>query len=177
MRALSLILLGFLALPPAAQAAGVDDAEACIEKINQRSQLEDAIELCTRALASRELRGNQLVPVYYNRGWAYDELGNSEAAIEDYTRAVTIQPDFLQGYVARGFTLMRENKLDEAIADYTSALNADPDLFEARFNRGLAYERQGDLKRAGEDYQRAHDLRPGDERVTAILKRLLLLED
>ena len=177
MRAFLLILLAFFLNPLPVMGGGLEDAEACIEKVTQRSQLRDAIALCNRALASRELKGAQLVPVYYNRGWAHDELGDLDAAVEDYSRAVTIRPDFLEGYVARGYTLMRQNKLDEAIADYTLALNADPDLFEARFNRGLAYERKGDLQKAGEDYTRAHDLRPDDARVKAILKRLLLLDE
>ena len=177
MRVIYLILFSLFAIQSPTAAGGLEDAEACIAKVTQRSQLKEAIALCTRARASRELKGGQLVPVYYNRGWAHDELGDLDAAVEDYTRAVTIRPDFLDGYVARGYTLMRQNKLDDAIADYTLALNADPDLFEARFNRGLAYERKGDLQKAGEDYTRARDLRPDDARVKAILKRLLLLDE
>lgn len=175
MRFLMLALsVSLLAAP--AKADGYDDARTCIEIVNQRGDMSAAIDHCTRALASRQLRGNNLVPVYYNRAWAYDELGEVDKAIEDYTRVIQIQPDFLDTYVARGYSYAKKGDLESAIEDYSLALRVDPDLFEARFNRALAYEQKGDLDSAVEDYQRAYDVNPENPRVQAVMKRLLLLE-
>lgn len=172
-----LILAMFVSLlGAAAKADGFDDARTCIEIVNQRGDMKAAVDHCSRALASRQLRGNNLVPVYYNRAWAYDELGEIDKAIEDYSRVIQIQPDFLDSYVARGYSYAKKGDLERAIEDYSLALRVDPDQFEARFNRALAYEQQGDLKRAVEDYQKAYDVNPENPRLRAVMKRLLLLE-
>lgn len=155
------------------RAAGYQDAETCFTLINEGGDLESAVIHCTRAIDSRELRGSDLAPVYYNRGWAYDALGEYQRAVEDYGRAIHIRPDYVRAYVARGYSHVQTNDLDQAIADYSRALEIEPDSFEARFNRGLAHEQKGQLDEALADYERAQALRPGETRVQAIMKRLL----
>lgn len=153
-----------------------DDARACAETVVQGGDMQRAVELCSRAIASRQIKGEDLAPIYYNRGWAQDELGNYDQAIEDYGRALHIRPDYAEAYVARGYSYGRIGERDRAIEDYSRALEADPDSFEASFNRGLAYEAKGDLERAVADYDRAFALNPEHPRLRAIMKRLLRVE-
>ncbi|MGF1611484.1 MAG: tetratricopeptide repeat protein [Kiloniellales bacterium] len=154
------------------QARGYQDAATCFTLINEGGDLESAVIHCTRAIDSRELRGGDLAPVYYNRGWAHDALGDYRRAVEDYGRALHIRPDYVRAYVARGYSFVQLGDLDRAIEDYSRALEVEPDNFEARFNRGLAYEQKGELAQALADYERAQALRPGETRVQNILKRL-----
>ena len=169
-------LCAALALPAQPRADGFDDARQCAEIVRQGGNMETAVSLCSRAIASRQIKGEALAPVYYNLAWARDELGNYEQAIEDYGRALHIRPDYTQAYVARGYSYGRIGDRERAIEDYSRALNADPDIFEARFNRGLAYEAKGDLERAVADYDKAFALKPEHPRLRAIMKRLLRLE-
>jgi tetratricopeptide (TPR) repeat protein len=154
------------------RAGGYQDAATCFTLINEGGDLESAVIHCTRALDSRELRGADAAPVYYNRGWAYDALGDYQRAIEDYGRALHIRPNYVRANVARGYSYVQIGDLDRAIEDYSRALEAEPNNFEARFNRGLAYEQKGELALALADYERAQALRPGETRVQTILKRL-----
>lgn len=158
------------------QAGGYDDAKTCFTLINEGGDLESAVVHCTRAIDSRDLRGPDLAPVYYNRGWAYDALGDYQQAVEDYGRALHIRSDYVRAYVARGYSYVQMGELDRAIADYSKALEVEPDNFEALFNRGLAYEQKDELKLARADYERAQALRPDESRVRTILERLQRLK-
>lgn len=169
--AASILVAGLSPAGPAL-ATGRDEARLCVEMVNARQDLTQAIEHCTRAIGSRVFKGHNLSPLYYNRAWAYDELGNPDLAMADYDAAITIQPDYLRAYVARGYLHMTQGDKEAAIADFSRVLSADPDVFSARFNRGLAYEQSGRLDEARADYEKALELRPDDERVKAILKRL-----
>lgn len=170
--ALSLVLLPAALLAPPAAATPIEDARSCVRLINARSDLESAIEHCTRAIGSRVFKGVNLAPLYYNRGWAHDELGHRDLAVEDYGSAIRIQPDYVPAYVARGYTRMSQGELDAAIEDYSRVLSVDPDVFVARFNRGLALEQKGELAAAMEDYRKAYELRPGSARAREAVERL-----
>lgn len=174
----ALILILLLGVPAApARATPMEDARSCIELVNARSDLAVAVEHCTRAIGSRVFKGQNLAPLYYNRGWARDELGDQAAAIEDYSRAIAIQPDYIPAYVARGYSHMGLGEIDAAIEDYSLVLRVDPDVFIARFNRALALEQKGELAAAMEDYRKAYELRPDDPRAREAAKRLLLRDD
>ena len=170
------LLLTSLCLTGQAKADAREDARACAETVVQGGNMQAAVDLCSRAIASRQIKGEDLAPIYYNRGWAQDELGNYDQAIEDYGRALHIRSDYAEAYVARGYSYGRIGERERAIADYGRALEADPDNFEASFNRGLAYEAKGDLERAVADYDRAFALNPEHPRLRAIMKRLLRVE-
>ena len=176
---LALLLAGLCLTGQAADEAradALDDARTCAEIVVQGGDMQRAVELCSRAIAARQIKGEDLAPIYYNRGWAQDELGNYDQAIEDYGRALHIRPDYAEAYVARGYSYGRIGERERAIEDYGRALEADPDNFEASFNRGLAYEAKGDLERAVADYDRAFALNPENPRLRAIMKRLLRVE-
>lgn len=153
-------------------ATPAEEARRCVQLVNARSDLEQAVGHCTRAIGSRAFKGINLAPLYYNRGWAQDELGNRQAAVEDYSSAIKIQPDFLQAYVARGYAQMVEGALSEAIEDFSLVLRVDPDVFVARFNRALAYERLGERDLAAADFRKAAVLQPDNPRLKQILEQL-----
>ena len=167
---LALALISFGSAAWAATAS--EEARRCVELINARSELARAIEHCSRAISSRAFKGSNLAPLYYNRGWARDELGDREAAIEDYSSAIKIQPDLLQAYVARGYAHMVGDDLPAAIEDFSLVLRVDPEVFLARFNRALAYERQGERALAAADFRKAAELQPDNPRLKQILEQL-----
>ena len=39
---------------------------------------------------------------YYNRGFAYEEKGEHDQAIADYTEAIRLKPDYAEAYYNRG---------------------------------------------------------------------------
>ena len=140
--------------------------------INARQDLARAVEHCDRAIASRAFKGHNLAPLYYNRGWAQDSLGNPDQAIEDYSSAINVQSDFLSAYVARGYAYMVGGELERAIEDFSLVLRANPDTFLARFNRALAYEKLGQRELAAADFRKAAELEPDNPRLKPILELL-----
>lgn len=66
---------------------------------------------------------------YYNSGWVEMELiGNNEAAIAHFTKAVEVLPTYHQAFYNRGLAYERNGDLGLAAEDYRSALNIQPDF-------------------------------------------------
>lgn len=99
---------------------------------------------------------------HFNSGYDHSENKEYTEAVEDYTRAITINPDDGYAYNNRGAARVNQGDLDGAIADYDRAIELNPDYVLAYNNRGNARRIQGDLDRAIEDYTRAIELNPDD---------------
>lgn len=98
------------------------------------------------------------------RGELYQDLGDFDLAIADFTRALELQPTRDYARVARGQTLERQGKFDEAIADFTQVIDRDPPIAAlqptreyARLARAWAYEKQGKYAEAIADFTAAID--------------------
>lgn len=100
---------------------------------------------------------------------AHFEQGNANLAarrfteaVADYTRAIQIDPGFVNAYNNRGIAYKRLNQFDKAIEDLTKGISLDPrdpDLFS---NRASVYELQKNYDRAEADYTEAIRLGPND---------------
>ena len=55
--------------------------------------------------------------VYYNRAGIHSQIGNIEAAIEDYTRAISLYPDFANAYLNRSYMRMTLGDMKRAKQD------------------------------------------------------------
>ncbi len=98
----------------------------------------------------------------YNRGLFYQENErNYDKAIQDYTSAVQISPNYAMAHYALGFIHFQYLKVsDQAVKHYSDAIKADSTWPEAYFNRGLAFETMGNIAAANADYTKALSLRP-----------------
>jgi len=67
-------------------------------------------------------------------------------AISDFTKAISIDPNNFQYYMARdsAYIFIRQSK--NAVADLTRAIRLNPNRADIYFNRGLAYVLNGDIK-------------------------------
>jgi tetratricopeptide (TPR) repeat protein len=65
---------------------------------------------------------------WFERGAVHEAMGNTDAAIDDFTEALWFEPKALLVYVARGTCYLRKEKLDEAVADFEAALRINPQL-------------------------------------------------
>jgi tetratricopeptide (TPR) repeat protein len=88
-----------------------------------------------------------------------------DAAIEGYSRALTVDPHSVGTLVNRGATYDEQGKHDQAIADYDAALAIAPRSVEALSNRGLAYRETGQHDRAIADFDAALAINPSDAEV------------
>ena len=84
----------------------------------------------------------------------------TDKAIEIYSRAIELNPNYAEAYSNRGIAYKEKGDYDRAIGDYTQAIGLESDYADAYYNRGNAYRDIGDIDRAIEDYNVAIELRP-----------------
>ena len=97
---------------------------------------------------------------YNNRGNAYFNLRNYNAAIADYNKALNLNPNDSLAYNNRGnaYTVFKNYKA--ALADYDKALAINPNYFYAYNGRGNAYVYLGNYEQAIQNFNKALELAP-----------------
>ena len=92
---------------------------------------------------------------YEMTGCEKGNAGNYKGAIEDFTKAIEINPSNAYLYIIRGFTKSELNNYQGAIEDYNQALVIDPNNEYALSNRGFAKLQLGDKESSLADYSKA----------------------
>ncbi len=87
------------------------------------------------------------VVAWNNRGSEKDRMKDHKGAIEDFTRAIVLKPDYTHAFYNRGTSkkaiALEKNDstlLKSAIEDFNKSIEFDKKLLDAYHNRGLAYE-------------------------------------
>lgn len=62
-----------------------------------------------------------------------------ESAIQDCTRAIELDPDYLKAYIRRSKLYERNDKLDEALEDLKKVLEIDRNYTEAQYNARVCF--------------------------------------
>jgi len=60
---------------------------------------------------------------YHNRGFAFWKLKDYQKAIDDYTKAIDLNPNHFKAYYNWAFCYDKLNKFDLTEKDYVSAVN------------------------------------------------------
>jgi tetratricopeptide (TPR) repeat protein len=102
----------------------------------------------------------QVAQVYLERGEALSGARSYAAAIEAYSHAIQLKPDFAEAYNDRGFAYYLSQNFERAIADFTRAIELRPNYPKAYNSRGVVYMSKGDASRAIADFDRAIALKP-----------------
>ena len=116
----------------------------------------DGVAVWSRAIATYQ----NLALYWYNRGVDYDKLGKNLKAVNDFTSALNIDPNFYAGFNKRGRVYSRLDQFGRAIEDFTSAIRLKPDFPPAYLNRGYARAHNGDYNGAITDYSKVLQLEP-----------------
>jgi predicted O-linked N-acetylglucosamine transferase (SPINDLY family) len=127
-----------------------------------------AVELIREALRAG---GNALF--YFNLGKVEKDRGRLAEAVQAFTQALRLQPNYYQAAVNLGGTYQAMGLLDEAIAQFELALSIQPNDALAINNLGTALRARGQHSRAEECYRRAIELQPRYAEAHANLSTLL----
>ena len=100
---------------------------------------------------------NPLATQYFNQGVEKYEAGNYQGAIDDWSKAIEINPQNANTYNNRGSAKDDLGDYQGAIADYTKAIEINPQYANAYQNRGIARELVNDLEGACRDWRKAAD--------------------
>jgi tetratricopeptide (TPR) repeat protein len=97
---------------------------------------------------------------YVERAWAFVNYGQSARALADYTKAIAVDPNFVEAWQGRGDELLEAGETARALADYEQVVRLTPDHFRGYDARGFAYEKLGERDKAIADYRKALSLEP-----------------
>ena len=96
---------------------------------------------------------------YYNQGKAKVVLGQWDAAIADYDKAIQLKSDYVDAYYNRGKVKVKQRHFAAAVTDYDTAIQFKPDYAEAYYHRGEAKVKLRQYTAAIADYNTAIRLR------------------
>jgi tetratricopeptide (TPR) repeat protein len=99
---------------------------------------------------------------FFERGLACATKQNYACAIENYSKAVEIKPDYAEAYKHRAAIYYQNGDFQKAIPDYNRAIEFNRNDAAAFYGRGVAFANSGDYERAIEDYSTAIELNPQD---------------
>jgi len=139
------------ARPAAADFAG--DHDLC--HTFDASKATEKIAACTRVIRTGRLRGRDLAIAYQDRAEGYRLTKDYDHALEDFDRAIKVDPGVAYAYLNRAEVHRLKGDYDQVIADATQAIRLDPALNAAWTIRGLAYKEIGALAKAREDFNHA----------------------
>ena len=134
-------------------------------------ELEELHDICEESLFpdfvgfAYTQRSNAPYPItnaeeYIRRGVEAGQRGQYSEAIEDFTKAIELEPDHADAFSLRGLAYDRQGEYEHAIEDFTKAIELKSDHADAFSLRGLAYDRQGEYEHAIEDFTKAIELKP-----------------
>ena len=93
--------------------------------------------------------------IYYNRGVAYENLGQYQPAIKDYNQAISLKPAYSEAFYNRGTLYSEIGQYQQAIEDYNKAISLQPNYASAYNNRGIYFLSHGNKTLGCFDAQRA----------------------
>jgi tetratricopeptide (TPR) repeat protein len=148
------------ASPHSAAADALDDLAAAITAF-QRNDLQGALDLLEKAVASGELEAAVLAGAHNNRGIVLGVMERHEEAIGAFSQALEVSPELPQAFRGRAVALNQLGRFAEAIPDFDVALSDRPEDPFILNERGLAYVGIGNHASAATDFEAAIDLDPG----------------
>ena len=157
-------VLAASSVPPlgAVTVIGNSNARQCYEAAESPMQptMRD-LRTCDEAFAAEALSRHDRVATHVNRGILRLRRNQMDGAIEDFDRAIALDPNQPESYLNKGATLLRMNNPSDALGLFTVALEHDtrhPAV--AHYGRAIANEELGNVREAYNDYRRASELDP-----------------
>ncbi|MCH7725669.1 MAG: S8 family serine peptidase, partial [Planctomycetes bacterium] len=147
--------LAYMDLPEKYSPPGGPAAKKFPKKLEDRDKLFDAL----RAI---ERQDPTLAEAYYQRGNAHGDLGAGEHALDDYSSALALKPDYLQAMYNRGVVLAELGRHQEAVNAFTRTIGLRPGLSNAHLNRGASLDELGRHEEAIAAYTKALDCNPSN---------------
>jgi tetratricopeptide (TPR) repeat protein len=112
------------------------------------------ILLLVTACTSKRERAISAVKEGNTRDYASDFKG----ALESYSEAIEIDPEYAPAWFYRGNTLFNLKDIESAIKNYSKAIELKPTYTDAYANRGDAYFSLNRRDEACKDYRKAEQL-------------------
>ena len=150
-----------------AEAPRAQGYEALYRKCYEDAAPDQVIISCTAVISRGLVDRNDLATAYKNRGNAYDDQGQFEQALEDYDRALTLNPSDAESFNSRGTTYIALERYELAIGDFDKAIGINPSSPVTLANRCFARALVGALEQALSDCNESLRIRPKNAGASA----------
>jgi tetratricopeptide (TPR) repeat protein len=118
------------------------------------------IAACTRVIAAPNTSAHDRALAYTFRADATRASGDIVRAVNDYSEALTLLPDYAPALIGRGIAYRDGNDLAHAAADFDQAVKVNPKDARALYQRGLTKRKSGDTAGADSDIAAAKAISP-----------------
>ena len=98
---------------------------------------------------------NKYAESYFNSGNLYLRLEENRQAINDYDKAIELNPQYASAYNNRGIAYARLGDSRQAIKEFDKSIELDPKVPEVYYNRAIIFGRIGDEQQAIENFKKA----------------------
>lgn len=117
----------------------------------------DTVTLIEKAMAAQ---GDNFGKAYLWRGMALGDRGEGRKALEDFNRAISMNPGLTEAYKYRGGLLGMAQQFDASLADLNKYLEKYPNEPDIYYNRALTYVNLNRYEEALADLNKALELAP-----------------
>lgn len=124
---------------------------------NQDWKSEDTLWLATAKVAPSGQN------IHNNLGDVYARQGDMQKAIEEFSKAIAINPNYADAWHNLAHTYDQIGRIDEALKNYQKALEINPNLWQSYQNMASIYFNQEKYDLAKESIQKALEINPSDE--------------
>lgn len=158
--------------PPLAPGSSLDDMLLEALYVHNDGNYDAAIKIYSDILATNPAKEVASV-LHKHRGMAFFSKGKYQDAIQDFDRALELDPSCAQAAYFRGVVRSVLEDYGAALVDYDLSLSINPFQHFALYRRAQAYWHIGDYAKVLSDCEAALRLEP-QQRETEELKRLAL---
>jgi tetratricopeptide (TPR) repeat protein len=95
---------------------------------------------------------------HFWQGIEYIRQGDNDAAMDEFTRAIELDPGYYYAYYNRARVYYESGELESCIAEYSKAIELNPDNVYWTIERGLIYLELGEREKAILDLERSQEL-------------------
>ncbi len=113
--------------------------------------------------------------IHNNLGDMHVRQGNLEKGIEEFQKAIEINPGYAAAYHNIGNTYQKNKQYEEAVKSYEKAVEIDPSLWQTYQNLTAIYLETGNVEKALESIREAIKINPADQRLREI-EQLIMSE-
>ncbi len=117
--------------------------------------------------ASKEKQAEE----HFKKGFEYQNQGSLDKAIEEYQKALQLNPSYTQVYTNLGAVYLGKQDYDQAILQFKKVIELNYFDKKAHYNLGLAYLRKGEVEKAQEEVEFLRSLR--SEFADALEKKIV----
>jgi tetratricopeptide (TPR) repeat protein len=146
----------------------------------RQGRYQEAIELCRWCYEQVDTfiePGQHLLyrsVLLFNIAQVYDFTGNYTEAINYFTDAMAIDPNYSEYYNSRGNLYFKMGQKENALSDYLKAIELSAPYPEVWANVGQCYRHLGEFEKAVDAYSHALDLQPNQ--LSVLVARAQVLE-